>query len=130
MTLLPAPLAFTTAGVLDAEADGATAVGTAIVVDRRVVEFWKVTLVLETDAEVEVETGAEVEVEEVVAGAEVEVEVEEMVLEDERVEEVEVDAKVEIWEIWTVLVTLPERIVNGCEYWKVVGAESSWSLMP
>lgn len=96
MTLLPAPLDFTTAGVLVAEADGATTVGTAIVVDKRVVEFWKVTLVLETAAEVEVDTGAEEEVEvEVVSGEEVEVEVEEMVLEDERAEEVEVDAKVE-----------------------------------
>jgi len=96
MTLLPAPLAVTTAGALETEVEGATTVLAAIVVDKRVVEFLKATVVLE--AEAEVVTGAEVEVD-VVTGAELEVEVEldveVIVLDDERVEEVDVDAKVE-----------------------------------
>lgn len=130
--LLTAPLVLTVTGVLEAEAEGmATVLGT-IVVGQRVVEFWKETMVLEVEEEEEVVTGAEVEEEEeVVTGAEVEVEVEEMTLDDdERVEEVDVDAKVEIWESWTVLVTLAPRITKGFEYWKVAGLESSCSLRP
>lgn len=94
MTLLPAPLPVTTAGALETEVEGATTVLAAIVVDRRVVEFLKVTGVLEAEAEVDVVTGAELEVD-VVTGAELELEVEVIVLDDKRVEEVDVDAKVE-----------------------------------